>query len=343
MASLDTISYGVNKGGYKVAQTTRALQKTKPGPGAELVEVELPEVGPRDALIKVDVAGICGSDVPTYHWMPTAVSKVAARGLKFPFSFGHEFAGTVQEVGRDVQTVKPGDRVAGETHGPCGNCFPCNTGHRHICANMKLIGSGYPGIFSDYTVLPEICTVKLPDSMTSQQGAVLEPLGVAVHSITEADVSGKPVVILGVGPIGLFAVAAAKHLGATQIFGTARSQEKLDMAMAMGADATFNPLKVDVVAAVKEATGGIGAGAVIDMTGDPEAILQGLRMLRSRGRLVMVAQLKGALPAEVSVPLCRAEVQLTGIWGRRMYDTWLLVEHLVTSNKVDVAKVIGNS
>ena len=101
-----------------------------------------------------------------------------------------------------------------------------------------------------------MCAIKLPDSMTSQQGAVLEPLGVAVHSVTEADVSGKPVVIIGVGPIGLFAVAAAKHLGATQVFGTARTQSKLDVAMAMGADATFNPLKVDVVAAVKAATGG---------------------------------------------------------------------------------------
>jgi threonine 3-dehydrogenase len=326
-----------------VAKTMRALQKIKPEPGAELKEVVLPEVGSRDALIKVDVTGICGSDVQLYNWSSTAVSKITRRGTKFPFTFGHEFSGTVVEVGKDVQSVKPGDRVAGETHAPCGQCFPCKTGHRHICTNMKLLGSGLPGIFSDYAVLPEMCAIKLPDSLTSQQGAVLEPLGVAVHSVTEADVSGKPVVILGVGPIGLFAVAAAKHLGATQVFATARTQSKLDVAMAMGADATFNPLKGDVVAAVKAATGGAGAGAVIDMTGDPEAIMQGLSMLRTRGRLVMVAQLKGPLPPAVSVPLTRGEVQMTGIWGRRMYDTWMLIEHLVTSGKINLAKVTGDT
>jgi threonine 3-dehydrogenase len=256
---------------------------------------------------------------------------------------GHEFSGEVMEVGAQVTSLKLGDRVAGETHYPCGQCYQCQTGEQHICANMRLVGRTLDGCFADYCVLPEICARKIPDCIPSRQAALLEPLGVAVHAVTEAQVWGRPVVILGAGPIGLMAVAAARQLGAAQVIATARTPVKLEKALAMGATAALNPRTEDVVKEVLRATGGVGAGAVIDFTGDPEALVQGFRMLRKGGRVVLVAAFGELSGLDSLRDIIWKGAKITGIHGRRMFDTWILAEGLLVSQSVDVSPVTGST
>jgi threonine 3-dehydrogenase len=317
----------------------KAVRKMKESPGAELVELPVPPVGPREVLVKVELAAICGSDKHTYEWDSTT-----ARGsLTNPFTMGHEFAGRVLEVGSQVTTLRQGDRVAGETHQPCGHCETCLTGNAHICPNTRIVGRAIDGCFAEYGVLPDVCVRKVPASIPVEQVAMMEPLGVAVHAITDVEVSGKSLAVLGAGPIGLMSVAVARALGATKVFATARSANKREKALAMGAEAVFNPSKDDVVQGVLDATDGVGVGTVVDYTGDPEAIVQGFRMLRPAGRMILVARFTGPLPAIVGSYFISKSPHVIGLWGRRLFHTWLLSEELLTSGRIDVTPVVGKT
>ena len=321
------------------SKVMKALRKTQARPGAEIVELPVPSAGPGEVLIKVDVAAICGSDTHVYNWRKA----VADANPKLPFTMGHEFSGEVVAAGEEVRSLKPGDRVSGETHYPCGQCVVCLTGERHICPNTRTVGRNIDGCFAEYLVLPEICAHKVPESLSPRHAALLEPLGVAVHAVTEAELSGKSAVILGVGPIGLMAVAVAKALGAMKVFATARTPAKLEKALALGATAVFNPKTQDIVKEVQAATNGNGAEVIIDFTGDPDAIYQGMQMLRPGGRVVLAAQFKGPLAQGISWFIIRKEPEIHGIWGRRMFETWFLAEELLTSGKVDAEKIIGDT
>ena len=315
----------------------KTIRKTKLGPGAEIAEMPVPTSGPGEVLLKVDVAAICGSDTHVYAWHPS----VASAPISLPFTMGHEFTGQVLATGEGVRSLKPGDRVSGETHHPCGQCVVCLTGEQHICPNTRTVGRAIDGCFAEYLVLPEICARKVPESIPQRHAALLEPLGVAIHAVTEVGVSGKSTVIQGVGPIGLMAVAVANALGAKQVFATARTPAKLERAQSLGATAGFNPKEVDVVKEVMAATGGVGADVVIDFTGDPEAILQSLQMLRPAGRVVWAAQFQGPLPQRLGFYVIRRSPQIHGVWGRRMFETWFLAMDLLALGKVDLDKIVG--
>ena len=315
-----------------------ALRKINEGSGAELVHTAVPRPGPDDVLVKVDIAAICGSDVPLYQRVVAAEDN-----LRIPFTLGHEFSGTVVERGANVSALKPGDRVSGETHYPCGSCYQCTTGEPHICANLKLVGRQIDGCFAEYCTLPQICARKVPQSLAPHQAALLEPLGVAVHAITEAQVWGNPVAILGIGPIGAMAVAVATHMGATRVFATSRTPAKLQIALEMGATRALNPNSEDVVREVLDETNGVGVGAVIDLTGDSVAVDQGFRMLRKGGRLVFVAAIAGPMVLDMRQHILWKEAKVSGIHGRRMFETWHLAEDLVASGKVGLDRMMGET
>ena len=321
------------------AISMEAVRKTSASPGAELVELTVPPVGPREVLVKIELAAICGSDKHTYQWDSTTTGS----SLDRPFTMGHEFAGHVVEVGAQVTSLKPGDLVAGETHQPCGRCETCLTDNAHICPNTRIVGRQIDGCFADYTVLPMVCARRVPDSLPLEQVALMEPLGVALHAITDLEVSGKSLAVLGVGPIGLMSVAAGRALGATRIFATARSRSKRETALALGATAVFDPRTEDVVRSVLDATNGVGVGTVVDYTGDPEAIVQGFRMLRPAGRMVLVARFSGPLPAIVGSYFVNKSPHVIGLWGRRLFHTWLLAEELLTTGKVNLAPLVGRT
>jgi len=191
-----------------MAETFIAIRKASPQPGAELAPMPLPDsLGPQEVLIQVDLAAICASDVHVYDWAPN----VAASHLPLPVTMGHEFTGTVLQTGEAVKTLAAGDRISGETHLPCGECYQCQTGQQHRCQNLRLLGRQIDGCMAEYAILPEICARRIPSHFPVEQAALMEPLGVAVHAVDKAGVSGETVAILGCGAIASVRVKALRR------------------------------------------------------------------------------------------------------------------------------------
>lgn len=313
----------------------KTILKEKPGPGAVLKDIDVPKPGPRDVLIRVKVGAICGSDVHIYQWDPWAQSVVP----KLPQILGHEFAGEIVEVGKEVHHLKPGDHVAGETHIPCDNCYFCLTGQRHICLHMKVYGVHSQGIFSEYTTLPAPCAVKIPEEIPFPAAAMMEPCGVAVHGLSKGIVSGKTLAIFGCGPIGLFALQAAIAYGAARVFAVDISGNRLKRAKSYGATKVFQAGQDPVEKIIVDETKGIGVDMVLEISGSQQAYDQGLKILRKAGTFVIIGVAAKPITLEIPTNIMYKEAKLFGITGREMYETWYQVTELVQSGKVDLEKV----
>jgi len=314
----------------------KAIVKEKPGHGAALRDVEMPKPGPKDVLIKVQAGAICGSDLHLYEWNDWA----RTLNPSLPHILGHEFAGEIMEVGKEVHLLKPGDHVAGETHIPCDNCYFCLTGKRHICSNMKAYGVHTTGIFSEFTTIPEPCAVKIPEEIPYTTAALMEPFGVAVHALSMGVVSGKTLAIFGCGPIGIFAVQAAVAYGAEKIFAIDLSDNRLKMAKSFGATKTINPTQNDPESIILEETKGIGTDWVLEISGSQRAYDQGLSVLRKAGTFAVIGLPSKPIYLDVINHVMFKEAKILGISGREMYETWYRVLGLIRSGKVDLEKVI---
>lgn len=321
-----------------VPKTMHGVYKAEPKPGAVWRE-DLPVVapGPRDVLVHVRAAAICGTDLHIYPWTPWAQQRIP-----YPCVFGHEFAGEIVAMGDEVHEFKLGDRVAGETHIPCNHCYQCEHDRRHICENMKIIGVHVPGAFSDYFCLPADCAFLLPDEIDDQVGAMLEPMGVGVHGVTAAEVEGKTVAIYGCGPIGLMAIGAAKALGAKRIFATDRFDAKLAVAQKMGADESINSTEQPASKRIVELTAGVGADVVIDYTGSVDAIADCFLALRKGGRFVLVGLPDRQITLDLTESIIYKEATVVGVTGRLMYQTWDTCIDILRSGTFDIHAVIGN-
>jgi threonine 3-dehydrogenase len=314
----------------------KAIIKETPGRGAVLRDVDVPKPGAKDVLIRVKAGAICGSDLHIYEWNQWAQSVVP----RLPHILGHEFAGEVLEVGKEVHSLKPGDHVAGETHIPCDNCFFCLTGQRHICSAMKVYGVHAQGIFSEYTAIPEPCAVKIPKEIPFVAAAMMEPCGVAVHGLSKGTVSGKRLAVFGCGPIGLFAVQAALAYGAERVYAVDISQNRLAMAESFGAYKTFHAEKDELEEIILEETDGIGVDMVLEISGKQKAYDQGLRILRKAGTFVIIGLPAEPIRMEIPTNVMYKEAKIFGITGREMYETWWQVMGLIRSGKVDLEKVV---
>ncbi len=318
--------------------TMRGIVKREPAPGASWDEgLPIPEPKEGEVLVKVKAAAICGTDLHIYGWTPWAQSRIVP-----PMVFGHEFSGDIVKVGPGVRRLKEGQRVAGETHIDCGKCFQCLTGNAHICESMKIVGVHVPGAFADYVIIPETCGWELSPEISYEQGAFLEPMGVAVHGIqATGGVGGRNVVILGCGPIGLMAVGAARAQGAEQIICSDVADAKLKVAETMGATVTVNPVQQDLASVVRDVTGGRGADIVIDYSGSGAAISDGLRSLKKGGRMVLVGLPDKPVSIDLTDGIIYKEATLVGVTGRLMYSTWFECERLLASGKIDLSPVVG--
>jgi threonine 3-dehydrogenase len=321
-----------------MTRTFVAVRKTASRPGAELVEVPLPEtLGPEEVLVRVDLAAICASDVHVYDWRPD----IAALGLDIPFTMGHEFTGEVVRTGAQVKGLAEGDRVSGETHLPCGKCYQCQTGEQHRCRQMGILGRSVDGCMAEYIVLPRICARKISPDIPVEQAALMEPLGVAVHAVDKADVSGEILVIMGCGAIGLMAIGVAKAFGALRVYATSRTPAKLERALQMGAHRALKADRDDVVGEILAATDQEGVGRVIDFTGNAEAIRQGFQILRKGGTYVGVGIPRGPVELDLVNSVIYREAVYTGIHGREMWKTWIQAERLLSWGLIDLSPVTG--
>jgi threonine 3-dehydrogenase len=253
---------------------------------------------------------------------------------------GHEFSGEIVETGRNVRDLASGDYIAGETHIPCGQCYQCLNGLQHICGRLQMFGIHRDGSFAEYTTIPALCARKIPASIPSKIGAILEPLGTSLRAVLELGVSGEVVVVTGCGPIGLFAIAAAKAMGVFLVLATDVRADRLDLAKRLGANAALDPTKTDVVAEVLAMTHGVGADACIDASGSEKAIQMAFKCLRKGGKVALIGLPSTPVSLNMGVDVVFKEAKIVGIHGRTMYATWTHMENMLSSGKLSVDPVV---
>lgn len=314
----------------------KALVKEDATRGASLLDVERPAIGPRDLLVKVEAAAICGTDNHIYDWTPWAQARIEP-----PMIFGHEFAGEVVELGSAVEGFSVGDRVAAETHIPCLHCYQCRTGRQHTCENMRIIGVHVDGAFAEYARLPQACAWKVAPEISSELGAILEPIGVAANGLFKDRVGACSVAVIGAGPIGLFCAQLALASGARQLFVTEVNPYRLDMARRIVPRATvLNPIEDDVERLVQKATQGRGVDVVVELSGSEAGIQQAFSLLAKGGRVSLVGLPSDPVTLEMTEAIIYREALVYGSTGRLMWDTWYKVDELIRSGKFDPTPVI---
>lgn len=251
----------------------------------EIVERDMPKVGPKDVLIKMMAVGVCGSDVHYY-----AHGRVGEFVVEKPIVLGHECAGMVAQVGDEVTDFKVGDRVAIEPGEPCRECEYCKSGQYNLCPHMEFMATPpYDGAFCEYVSHPADFLYHLPDSVTYEQATLVEPFSVGLQACKRADIKpGSTVVIMGMGPVGLMAVVAAKAYGATNIIVSDLEDNRLEAAKRLGAATAINIKNEDVVERIKELTDGHCVNYAIETAGNPIALRSALNSLKDGGTLAIV-------------------------------------------------------
>lgn len=318
----------------KMADTMQAVVK-EARPGVDIREVRIPKFGPNEVLVKVKVASVCGTDVHIYNWDQWAQGRI-----KPPLIPGHEFCGEVAAVGDEVTSVKEGDFVSAEMHVACGKCLQCRTGQAHICQHVSILGVDGDGAFADYVTIPESNIWKLDPSIPKEYASILDPLGNAVHTTLAGEIAAKSVAITGCGPIGLFSIAVAKACGATQVFAIEVNQYRREIARKMNADFVLDPTTDEVYSTVMDATGGTGVDVLLEMSGHPDAIKLGFRILRLGGRVSLLGIPSKLIEFDLAKDIIFKGATVQGINGRKMYETWYQMTSLLKAGKLDLHPVI---
>ncbi len=317
--------------------TMHCVVKTAPGPGnLEYAERPIPQIGPKEILVRVKAAAICGTDVHIKQWAPWAEKRMSHSVI-----IGHEFSGEVVEIGSQVRSVRVGDRVSSESHISCNTCELCRAGHRHVCPDTSIVGVHRDGAFAEYVAIPEEIAFVYPDeSMPWEQLALMEPFGVVVHGMMEYPLTARTVAIIGAGPLGSMGILLAKQAGAARIIVLEPNQERAAFARTLGADVIIDPAAENPVVAVKALTGGLGVHEAVDFSGSIAGLSAATNYLRPEGKLVCVAIPTKPFTfnlAEFSYQGC----VLKGISGRKMYETWEEIRGVLMGG-IDLAPVISH-
>lgn len=313
--------------------TMKAIVKAKAAQGLELQDVPVPEIGINDVLIKVHKTSICGTDVHIYNW-----DAWAQKTIPVPMVIGHEFVGRIEKIGDNVHDFKPGDLVSGEGHVVCGRCRNCLAGRRHLCRNTSGIGVNRPGAFAEYISVPVTnvwyCDPKIPEDILS----CFDPLGNAVHTALSYDLLGEDVLITGAGPIGIMAVAIAKHAGARYVVITDMNDYRLDLAKQMGATRAVNVKKEKLEDVQKELGMHEGFDVGLEMSGSAVALNSMIDNMCHGGKIAML----GIQAPNTSIDWDKVVfngLTIKGIYGREMYETWYKMTSMIQTG-LDISSVI---
>ena len=312
----------------------KALVKAKAEEGLWLQDVDKPEIGPDDVLIRVHNTAICGTDVHIYNW-----DSWAQKNVPVPMVVGHEFGGVIEAVGSDVHRVSPGMRVSGEGHVVGEKSRAVRAGRFHLDPDTKGVGVNMPGAFAEYLVIPAFNAVPLPDDVSMEQAAFLDPLGNAVHTATAFDLVGEDVLITGAGPIGIMAAAVARHCGARHIAVTDINPDRLALLekvcpTAVPVNTTQDDLR-DVRARLKM-TEGFDVG--LEMSGAEPAFNQMVENMVMGGKIAMLGLPGKPFTLDMGSLIMRA-ITFKGIYGREMFETWHKMLAMLQSG-LDVSQLI---
>ena len=294
----------------------KALIKEKPEPGLWLGEQPKPEIGPDEVLIKIRKTAICGTDVHIYNW-----DAWAAKTVPVPLTIGHEYCGEIVELGRHVRRLEVGQRVTGEGHIIGGKSRMARAGRFHLDPDTRGVGVNVPGAFAEYLVLPAFNVVPLPDDLPDEIGAILDPLGNAVHTALTFDLVGEDVLITGAGPIGIMAAAVARHIGARHIVLTDVNDYRLALAEKVTDLRTVNVAKEDLRDVMAELDMHEGFDVGFEMSGAPAAFDQIIDSMIMGGRIALLGIPAEARPFDWSRVIFKA-LTIKAIYGREMFETW---------------------
>jgi threonine 3-dehydrogenase len=319
-----------------MAATMKALRKMQAARGLSFESAPVPTIGAADVLVRVKTASICGTDLHIYGW-----DRWSQGRIKPPLTLGHEFCGVVERVGEDVTAVKAGDFVSAEMHVNCGHCHQCRLGEAHICQNLRIIGIDQDGAFAEFVKIPASNIWKLDPAIPEHYGAILDPLGNAVHTVLAGPIAGQTVLVTGCGPIGLMSIAVAKACGSSTVFATETNENRRAMAKKMGADVVLNPAAEDAVARILAETNGTGVDALLEMSGNPTAIQQGFKALRAGGRASLLGIPTENVPLDLVNDVIFKGATVQGIYGRRMYETWVQMTALLKAGRLNLEPLFG--
>ena len=303
----------------------KALVKAKAERGIWMQDIDKPDVGHNDVLIKVNRTAICGTDIHIFKWDDWARATIPV-----PLAVGHEFSGEIVEMGIEVRGFDVGDRVSAEGHITCGVCRNCRAGRRHLCMNTVGVGVNRPGAFAEYLSVPAFNVFKLPDSIGDDMAAILDPLGNATHTALSFDLVGEDVLITGAGPIGVMAVAIAKYAGARHVVITDVNDYRLDLARKMGATSTVNVTRELLDKTMLDLGMEEGFDVGMEMSGNPQAFRDMLSTMHHGGKVAIL----GIPPEETAIDWNQVifkGLELKGIYGREMFETWYKMSSMLQS------------
>ena len=311
----------------------KALVKKERKPGLWLADVPAPEIGINDVLIRVDRAGICGTDVHIYQW-----DEWAQKTIPVPMVVGHEFVGEVVEIGANVKDFVKGETVSAEGHVVCGRCRNCLAGRRQLCRDTVGIGVNRTGAFAEYIAVPMTNVWHHRPDIDRNVAAIFDPFGNAVHTALTFPVLGEDVLITGAGPIGIMAAAVVKHAGARFVVITDVNEYRLALARKMGVTIALN-IREGTLAGVQKQLGmkeGFDVG--LEMSGNPAAFQELVSQMCHGGRIAML----GIPPAGMTIDWQKVVfnmLTIKGIYGREMYETWYKMTVMLESG-LDIKPVI---
>lgn len=311
----------------------KALSKLKASPGIWLTEVEKPEMGHNDLLIRIKKTAICGTDMHIYNW-----DKWSQKTIPVPMVIGHEYVGEVVDIGQEVRGFNIGDRVSGEGHITCGHCRNCRCGRTHLCRNTSGVGVNRTGAFSELLVIPAYNAFKIPVEVSDDIASIFDPFGNAVHTALSFDLAGEDVLITGAGPIGIMAAAVAKHVGARHIVITDVNPYRLKLAQKMGVTRAVNveTEQLEDVMSQLGMTEGFDVG--LEMSGNSMAFNSMLKNMNNGGKIAML----GIPPSDMQIDWDKVIFKgliIKGIYGREMFETWYKMASLIQSG-LDLTPII---
>ena len=311
----------------------RALVKAKAEPGIWMEDRPVPEIGPEDVLVKVHKTGICGTDIHIYKW-----DEWAAKTVPVPMITGHEYAGEIVALGDEVRNLQIGQRVSGEGHVVGMKSRASRAGKFHLDPDTKGIGVNLPGAFAEFVKIPAFNIIPLPDAIDDEMGAILDPLGNAVHTALAFDIVGEDVLVTGAGPIGIMGAAVARHVGARHVVITDVNPERLQLATEVADVVPVNIAEQNL----REVMGKLGMKEGFDvgleMSGAPAALDQMIDHMVMGGRIALLGVPARPFIFDLGKIVFRM-ITLRGIYGREMFETWHKMLAMLESG-LDVRKVI---
>ena len=314
-------------------KTMKALVKHERAEGLRLQEVPVPEIGINDVLIKVHKASICGTDVHIWNW-----DEWARKTIPVPMTVGHEFVGTVADFGENVTDLEIGDIVSGEGHIVCGRCRNCLAGRRHLCRSTSGVGVNRPGAFAEYLAIPVTNVWHADPRIPMEILSVFDPFGNATHSALSFPVLGEDVLITGAGPIGLMAVAIAKHAGARYVVITDLNPYRLDLARKMGATVALDIREKSIADVQQELGMKEGFDVGLEMSGNGQAFKDMLANMCHGAKIALLGIPTHDLAIDWNTVIFNG-LTIRGIYGRLMYETWYLMQSMIQTG-LDISPVI---